>query len=44
MLASTLALDPGPLQEGSVCQDVRGRPELVEELLGREQRVILPPL
>jgi hypothetical protein len=44
MLAAVLALDPRPLQEGSVGQDVRRRPELVEELLGREQRVILPPL
>jgi hypothetical protein len=44
MLAVVLALDPRPLQEGSVRQDIRRRPELVEELLGREQRVILPPL
>jgi hypothetical protein len=39
MLAAVLALDPGPLQKGSVRQNVRRRPELVEELLGREQRV-----
>ena len=38
MLTAVLALDPGPLQEGSVRQDIRRRPELVEELLGREQR------
>jgi hypothetical protein len=39
MVAAVLALDPGPLQEGSVRKDIRGRPELVEELLGREQGV-----
>jgi hypothetical protein len=44
VLAAVLALDARPLQEGSVRQNVRRRPELVEELLGREQRVILPPL
>jgi hypothetical protein len=44
MLAAVLALYARPLQEGSVRQNVRRRPELVEELLGREQRVILPPL
>ena len=39
MLTIVLALDPGPLQERSVRQDIRRRPELVEELLGREQSV-----
>jgi hypothetical protein len=39
-----LAFDPRPLQEGSVRQDVCRRAELVEELLRREQSVILPPL
>ena len=39
MLAIVLALDPRSLQKGSVRQDIRRRPELVEELLGREQRV-----
>jgi hypothetical protein len=42
-LAAVLAFDPGPLQEGSMRQDIRRRPELFEELLGREQRWILPP-
>ena len=44
MLAAVLALDPRPLQKRSVRQNVRRRPEFVEELLGREQRGILPPL
>jgi hypothetical protein len=37
MLAAALALDPRPLQKRSVRQDIRRRPELLEELLGRKQ-------
>jgi hypothetical protein len=44
MLAVVLALDPGPLQKRSMRQDIRRRPELLEELLGREQKSVLPPL
>ena len=37
MFPIVLTLDPRALQEGSVRQNIRRRPELVEELLGREQ-------
>ncbi len=39
LLTVVLALDPRPLQKRSMRQDICGRPELVEELLGREQGV-----
>jgi hypothetical protein len=38
-IAVALALTPGVLQECRVGEDIRRRPELAEELLGREQTV-----
>lgn len=38
-IAVALALTPGILQECRVREDIRRRPELAEELLGREQTV-----
>jgi hypothetical protein len=40
MLAAVLALDPRPLEEGRVRQDIRRGTELVEQLLGRVQDAI----
>jgi hypothetical protein len=38
-IAVTLTLPSGVLQESRVGEDIRRRPELTEELLGREQTI-----
>jgi hypothetical protein len=40
-IAIAVALASGMLQKGRVREDIRRRPELAEELLGRKQRGVL---